>query len=75
MCLLEAADDDLGVACLGGECFGDAGHGFIRFSVAQDTDRLQAAVDFMEKAVHYVDRVEAFLRERDGFRLQEPYNE
>ena len=75
MFLLEAADDDLGVACLGGECFGDAGHGFSRFSVAQDTDRLQAAVDFMEKAVHYVDRVEAFLCERDGFRLQEPYNE
>jgi aspartate aminotransferase len=26
--LLEGADDTLGVACLGGECFGDAGKGF-----------------------------------------------
>jgi aspartate aminotransferase len=32
--LLEGADDDFGVACLGGECFGDAGHGFLRFSCA-----------------------------------------
>ena len=32
MYLLEGADDDFGVACLGGECFGDAGAGFLRFS-------------------------------------------
>ena len=30
--LLEAADDQRGVACLGGECFGEAGQGFLRFS-------------------------------------------
>lgn len=75
MFLLEAADDELGVACLGGECFGDAGHGFIRFSVAQDTDRLQAAVDFIAQAVHKMDRVEDYLSTRDGFRLVAPYDE
>src|SRR5207237_1177345 len=32
MYLLEGADDRLGVACLGGECFGPAGQGFLRFS-------------------------------------------
>ncbi len=32
--LLEGADDRFGVACLGGECFGDAGRGFLRFSCA-----------------------------------------
>ncbi|HMF13847.1 MAG TPA: aminotransferase class I/II-fold pyridoxal phosphate-dependent enzyme, partial [Gemmataceae bacterium] len=32
MYLLEGADDGHGVACLGGECFGPAGRGFLRFS-------------------------------------------
>jgi len=32
MYLLEGADDKAGVACLGGECFGSAGQGFLRFS-------------------------------------------
>ena len=34
MFLLEAADDTLGGACLGGECFGAAGAGFLRLSCA-----------------------------------------
>ena len=42
MFLLEAADDQLGVACLGGECFGPAGQGFLRFSCAEPDDRLIA---------------------------------
>ena len=47
MFLLEAADAQTGVACLGGECFGEAGHGFLRLSVAQPPERLTAAVKFM----------------------------
>ncbi|MCS7047388.1 MAG: aminotransferase class I/II-fold pyridoxal phosphate-dependent enzyme, partial [Gemmataceae bacterium] len=43
MYLLEAADDALGVACLGGECFGPAGQGFLRFSCAEPDDRLAQA--------------------------------
>src|SRR5439155_26922755 len=35
MFMLEAADDRTGVACLGGECFGAAGQGFLRFSCAE----------------------------------------
>lgn len=49
--LLEDADDKTGVACLGGECFGDAGQGFLRFSVAQPPERLEAAVAFIRRAV------------------------
>ena len=40
MYLLEGADDARGVACLGGECFGPAGAGFLRFSCAEPDDRL-----------------------------------
>ena len=35
--LLEGADEKFGIACLGGECFGDAGRGFLRFSLASPT--------------------------------------
>ncbi len=37
MYLLEGADDHFGVACLGGECFGPAGQGFLRFSAPSPT--------------------------------------
>ncbi len=40
--LLEGADDKFGVACLGGECFGEAGAGFLRFSLRR-TERAIAA--------------------------------
>jgi len=73
MYLLEGADDALGVACLGGECFGDAGHGFIRFSVAQPSDRLQSATEFLASAVQRTDRVDAYLSKRAEFRLPTPY--
>ena len=39
MFLLEAADDMRGVACLGGECFGPAGKGFLRLASAPRTGR------------------------------------
>jgi len=73
MYLLEAADDALGVACLGGECFGEAGRGFLRFSCAEPNERLRQAIDFLPGALSRVDRVEAFLEKRPEFRLQSPY--
>lgn len=69
MYLLEGADDDKGVACLGGECFGEAGQGFLRFSCAEPDDRLQAAVSFLEEAVTRKDRVEAYLRSNPKYKM------
>ena len=61
MYLLEGADDRMGVACLGGECFGKAGSGFLRFSCAQPDQRLQQAVDFLEAALQRRDRLRTYL--------------
>ncbi|MFN5437535.1 MAG: aminotransferase, partial [Planctomyces sp.] len=71
--LLEAADDNFGVACLGGECFGEAGGGFLRFSCAEPNDRLQAALDFIPQALGRLDRIAKWLDERPHFRLQQQY--
>ncbi|MYF60082.1 MAG: aminotransferase class I/II-fold pyridoxal phosphate-dependent enzyme, partial [Gammaproteobacteria bacterium] len=73
MYLLEGADDDFGVACLGGECFGDAGAGFLRFSCAATDERLQEALDFIAEAVTREGRVAAFLDARPGYRRESPY--
>jgi aspartate aminotransferase len=69
MFLLEAADDRLGVACLGGECFGPAGQGFIRFSCAEPDDRLGQAVAFLAEAVTRTDRVARYLEVNPRYRL------
>jgi aspartate aminotransferase len=61
MYLLEGADDARGVACLGGECFGEAGQGFLRFSCAEPDERLVGAVAFFREAVTRTDRVAAFV--------------
>jgi len=71
--LLEGADDDFGVACLGGECFGQAGHGFLRFSCAEPNERLQQAIDFIPVALERTDRIETFLSDHPQFKLTEPY--
>jgi aspartate aminotransferase len=71
--LLEGADDDFGVACLGGECFGEAGAGFLRFSCAEPDDALQEALDFVPKALARTEKIERFLAERPEFRLREQY--
>lgn len=68
MFLLEGADDARGVACLGGECFGPAGQGFLRFSCAEPDDRLVAAVAFLKEAIGRKDRVEKFLNEHPKYR-------
>lgn len=72
--LLEGADDNFGVACLGGECFGVAGQGFLRFSCAEPNDRLQQALDFLPKAIARTDRVAAWLEKHPKYRLAKPYS-
>jgi aspartate aminotransferase len=69
MFLLEGADDRLGVACLGGECFGAAGEGFLRFSCAEPDDRLRRAVSFLAQALTRGDRVERYLEANPRYRL------
>jgi aspartate aminotransferase len=74
MYLLEAADDTLGVACLGGESFGEAGGGFLRFSCAEPDDLLEEALAFLPMAFSRVDRVTKFVDDRPEFRLSRPYS-
>ena len=73
MYLLEGADEAFGVACLGGECFGAAGAGFLRFSCAQPDERIARAIDFLPKAFSRTDRVASFLERNPSFRLGEAY--
>jgi aspartate aminotransferase len=69
MYLLEGADDKFGVACLGGECFGEAGRGFLRFSCAEPDERLRMAVRFFAEAVTRKDRVASYLESNRKYRL------
>ena len=71
--LLEGADDKFGVACLGGECFGEAGAGFLRFSCAEPDERIQQAIDFLPVAFAREERVAAFLSQHPKFKLTQPY--
>ncbi|HEX3870109.1 MAG TPA: pyridoxal phosphate-dependent aminotransferase [Pirellulales bacterium] len=73
MYLLEGADEKLGVACLGGECFGDAGAGFIRFSCAEPDDAILEAVAFFADAVQRKDRVDRYLGSHESYRLSGRY--
>jgi aspartate aminotransferase len=73
MYLLEGADDQFGVACLGGECFGEDGGGFLRFSCAEPNDRLQKAIDFLPTAIGRKDRIAAYLEKNPKFRLAKKY--
>jgi len=68
--LLEAADEHCGVACLGGECFGDAGQGFLRLSCAEPDERLLRAIDFIKTAVTRRDRLSSFLEKHPAYRLE-----
>jgi aspartate aminotransferase len=69
MYLLEGADEHLGVACLGGECFGPAGQGFLRFSCAEPDEHLREAVRFFAEAVMRTGRVEDYLKANPRYRL------
>lgn len=68
MYLLEGADDKKGVACLGGECFGTAGQGFLRFSCAEPDERLIEAVKFLADAVTRTERVKKYLEANAKYR-------
>lgn len=68
MYLLEGADEKRGVACLGGECFGEAGRGFLRFSCAEPDERLVEAVKFFADAITRTDRVKAYLDANPKYR-------
>ena len=72
--LLEGADDEFGIACLGGECFGEAGAGFLRFSCAASDERLQQALDFIPEALSRESRVRTFLEAYPEWRLGAPYH-
>lgn len=71
--LLEGADDARGVACLGGECFGGAGGGFLRLSCAEPDERLAQAVAFIAEAITRGARVASYLQAHPEHRLAEPY--
>ena len=71
--LLEGADDAFGVACLGGECFGEAGRGFLRFSCAEPDERIDQAIAFLPVALSRLDRIDAFLSKHPEFALKQPY--
>ncbi len=71
--LLEGADDQVGVACLGGECFGEAGSGFLRLSCAEPDERLRQAVSFMAEAFARTERVTAYLSDHPEHRLTHAY--
>ncbi|QDU81676.1 Putative N-acetyl-LL-diaminopimelate aminotransferase [Polystyrenella longa] len=73
--LLEGADDKFGVACLGGECFGEAGAGFLRFSCAEPNDRLEQALEFIADAVTREDRIQSYLESHPKHKLKKPYSQ
>jgi aspartate aminotransferase len=73
MFLLEAADDGFGVACLGGECFGEAGAGFLRFSCAEPDERIEEALRFIPEAITRTDRVKRYLEAKPDFKLKKEY--
>jgi aspartate aminotransferase len=74
MYLLEGADDARGVACLGGECFGEAGAGFLRLSCAEPDERLSEAVSFIATAIEQTSRVETYLSSHAEYRLAATYS-
>jgi aspartate aminotransferase len=71
MYLLEGADDKRGVACLGGEAFGEAGRGFLRLSCAQPDDRIKEAIAFMAAAFTRKDRVDRYLKLHPDYRAEQ----
>jgi aspartate aminotransferase len=70
MFLLEGADDHKGVACLGGECFGVAGQGFLRFSCAVPDERLVEAVHFLAEASTRIDRAQRYRESHPEYQRQ-----
>jgi aspartate aminotransferase len=72
--LLEGADDEFGVACLGGESFGEAGAGFLRFSCAEADERIEQALDFLPRALDRPARVARYLDQHPEYKLTSPFS-
>jgi aspartate aminotransferase len=72
--LLEGADDRFGVACLGGEAFGVAGRGHLRFSCAETDERIDQAVAFLCDAFSRSDRVHAYRLAHPDHALENPFS-
>jgi aspartate aminotransferase len=72
--LLEGADDHFGVACLGGESFGAAGAGFLRFSCAEPDERIDQALAFLPLALERTERVRRFVQQYPRFALATPFS-
>src|SRR5688500_11547696 len=70
--MLQGADDQLGTACLGGECAGQAGAGFQRLSCAAPHDRMQQALHSMPTAIARTDRLAPWLDTHPQYRLAKP---
>jgi aspartate aminotransferase len=73
MFLLEGADEHVGVACLGGECFGSAGAGFLRFSCAETPEVMLQAVAFFRDAITRTDAARKYVAANPQFVLRKPY--
>ena len=74
MYLLEGADRDIGLACLGGECFGEAGGGFIRLSSSLPKEELLAGIQFMDSAFNNERAIETYLANNSQFKREKPYD-
>jgi aspartate aminotransferase len=72
---LEGADPSFGVACLGGECFGEAGRGFLRFSCAEPDERIDQAMEFIPTALERGDRIRKYVEANPQFALDVAYAE
>jgi aspartate aminotransferase len=72
--LLEGADDRFGVACLGGEAFGVAGRGHLRFSCAEPDERIDQAIAFLCEALSRPDRVRAYRASHPALALEKPFS-
>lgn len=75
MYLLEEADVARGVACLGGECFGKAGAGFLRMSCSEPTERIIEAIEFIGVALEQPTRIQRYRDRQEEYRLETPYSE
>jgi len=73
MYLLEGADTDVGVACLGGECFGEAGGGYMRLSSSLAEDKLLAAISFIKVALSDRPAIGNYLSQHKHYDLEQPY--
>ena len=73
MYLLEGADKHTGLACLGGECFGAAGGGFIRLSSSLPEEELLAGIEFMQHAFSNQNAIAEYLQSHPEYSISQPY--